>query len=73
MAGQNIFLSTQLVFFHLLVAILAFANGEHRYHAHDRVALVANTVGPYNNPTETYAVCVKLAPPPPFPPLNGEF
>jgi hypothetical protein len=32
-------------------------DGEHHYHAHDRVAVVANTVGPYNNPTETYPVC----------------
>ena len=27
-----------------------------RYHAHDKVAIVANTVGPFNNPTETYPV-----------------
>jgi len=25
-----------------------------RYRAHDKVSLVANTVGPFNNPTETY-------------------
>lgn len=25
-----------------------------RYLAHDRIALIANTVGPFNNPTETY-------------------
>jgi hypothetical protein len=25
-----------------------------RYAAHDPVAIVANTVGPFNNPTETY-------------------
>ena len=25
-----------------------------RYRAHDRVQLAANTVGPFNNPTETY-------------------
>ena len=29
-----------------------------RYHAHDKVAIVANTVGPFNNPTETYPVTV---------------
>lgn len=27
-----------------------------KYHAHDHVGLVANTVGPFNNPTETYPV-----------------
>ena len=25
-----------------------------RHHAHDRIAIIANTVGPFNNPTETY-------------------
>ena len=34
-------------------ALLVFASSK-RYRAHDRVALVANTVGPFNNPTETY-------------------
>lgn len=28
----------------------------YRYHAHDKVSLAANTVGPFNNPTETYPV-----------------
>lgn len=27
----------------------------HHYHSHDKVSIGANTVGPYNNPTETYA------------------
>jgi len=27
-----------------------------RYHIHDPVTITANTVGPYNNPTETYQV-----------------
>ena len=27
-----------------------------RFNEHDRIAVVANTVGPYNNPTETYPV-----------------
>jgi hypothetical protein len=31
-----------------------------RYHAHDKVAIVANTVGPFNNPTETYPVRARL-------------
>lgn len=26
------------------------------YHTHDHVGIVANTVGPFNNPTETYPV-----------------
>lgn len=29
----------------------------YKYNAHDRVSLAANTVGPFNNPTETYPVC----------------
>lgn len=27
-----------------------------KYRAHDKVSLAANTVGPFNNPTETYPV-----------------
>ena len=27
-----------------------------KYSAHDKVSLAANTVGPFNNPTETYPV-----------------
>lgn len=27
-----------------------------RFRAHDHVGIVANTVGPFNNPTETYPV-----------------
>jgi len=42
---------TILVFF----CMLGYVSSIHQYHAHDRVAVVANTVGPYNNPTETYA------------------
>jgi hypothetical protein len=34
---------------------LIYAN---RYTAHDRVTVVANTVGPFNNPTETYPVII---------------
>lgn len=37
----------------LLASCLAFAAGK-RFHAHDHVGIVANTVGPFNNPTETY-------------------
>ena len=29
-----------------------------RYAAHDPVQIVANTVGPFNNPTETYPVSI---------------
>ena len=39
----------------LLASCLAFAAGK-RFHAHDHVGIVANTVGPFNNPTETYPV-----------------
>ena len=28
----------------------------YKYKAHDKVSLAANTVGPFNNPTETYPV-----------------
>ena len=31
-----------------------------RYHAHDLVNVAANTVGPFNNPTETYPVSATL-------------
>ena len=41
--------------FGLLACVFGLAYGEgKRYRAHDRVSLVANTVGPFNNPTETY-------------------
>jgi hypothetical protein len=46
-----------------LLVIASFANlffscngRSFRYHAHDKVSLAANTVGPFNNPTETYPV-----------------
>ena len=36
---------------------LLFESGNaKRWHPHDRIGLVANTVGPFNNPTETYPV-----------------
>lgn len=42
----------------LIVFQIFFILGEaKKYQIHDRVPVVANTVGPYNNPTETYAVC----------------
>ena len=37
------------------LAALVNANNN-KFHTHDRVAVVANTVGPFNNPTETYHV-----------------
>lgn len=45
----------------LVLAVLAFSlfsieSEAKKYGAHDRVAAVANTVGPFNNPTETYPV-----------------
>ena len=44
-----------------LVALLlignVFVEGKH-YRAHDSVGIVANTIGPFNNPTETYPVSI---------------
>jgi hypothetical protein len=42
------------ILFLLFPAVLSESG--HRYHAHDHVGIVANTVGPFNNPTETYPV-----------------
>ena len=39
----------------ILCAINVFVDAR-RYHSHDRIGIVANTVGPFNNPTETYPV-----------------
>lgn len=39
-----------------LVVIACVFVTARRYRAHDHVAIVANTVGPFNNPTETYPV-----------------
>jgi transmembrane 9 superfamily protein 1 len=38
----------------VLAAISFFTVESRRYHAHDHVGIIANTVGPFNNPTETY-------------------
>lgn len=38
----------------VLVLTLVVTVVAKRYRAHDRVQLAANTVGPFNNPTETY-------------------
>ena len=40
----------------LLLIGLANAVITSKFEAHDRIAVVANTVGPFNNPTETYHV-----------------
>jgi hypothetical protein len=41
----------------VVIMVLLFVRVESsRYRAHDRIGLVANTVGPFNNPTETYPV-----------------
>jgi len=37
----------------LIAIIVAIVEGR-RYRAHDHVGIIANTVGPFNNPTETY-------------------
>ena len=57
MLSSNLSVCVILILGVLLNALVV--NGEgHHYHAHDRVAVVANTVGPYNNPTETYPVYI---------------
>lgn len=43
----------------LHIILCARGRGNH-YQAHDHVGIVANTVGPFNNPTETYPVRTKL-------------
>lgn len=43
----------------VLVTVLLFAFSAveaRRFRAHDSVGIVANTIGPFNNPTETYPV-----------------
>lgn len=37
----------------IFICSLHLVDGK-RYRAHDHVGIVANTVGPFNNPTETY-------------------
>jgi hypothetical protein len=39
----------------LLAATLLVVEATH-YRAHDAVHIIANTIGPFNNPTETYPV-----------------
>lgn len=50
-------MTMQLLF--VLSCIVAIAFGR-RFKAHDHVGIVANTVGPFNNPTETYPVIIKF-------------
>lgn len=43
----------------VIVTLLLFAFAAidaRRFRAHDSVGIVANTIGPFNNPTETYPV-----------------
>ena len=40
----------------MIVIVLAQIALCKRYRAHDKVDVISNTVGPYNNPTETYPV-----------------
>lgn len=42
-------------------SLLSINSEAKRYAAHDRVAAIANTVGPFNNPTETYPVRIITA------------
>ena len=45
------------ILFVLVSTLVAFTEAkEKKFAAHDRIATVANTVGPFNNPTETYHV-----------------
>ena len=44
----------------LSIASLHYCFSKH-YSAHEKVTLVANTVGPFNNPTETYPVIAFIA------------
>ena len=42
---------------YIIAPLLVLSDGTFKQHhiTHDAIAVVANTVGPYNNPTETYA------------------
>ena len=42
----------------LIVALLGGLVEGARYSNHEKVPLIANTVGPFNNPTETYPVSI---------------
>ena len=44
-----------LVIFNSILSEIVSAK---HYRAHDPMPVIANTIGPYNNPTETYPVCV---------------
>ena len=46
----------------LVVALLVGLVESTRFANHDKVPLIANTVGPFNNPTETYPVSVYANP-----------
>ena len=48
--------------FILILTILQFIwiADANRFRAHDLVAVEANTIGPYNNPTETYLVSLNF-------------
>jgi hypothetical protein len=48
----------EITLFCLFFIFIAVAG--RRYKAHDHVGIVANTIGPFNNPTETYPVSIFL-------------
>jgi hypothetical protein len=53
------FLQNARVFAFLLLnfLLLSYADGKPKHYiAHEHVGVTANTVGPFNNPTETYPV-----------------
>ena len=43
-----------------LTSQIYLALAQKRFKAHDRVAVIANTVGPFTNPTETYPVSLLI-------------
>ena len=49
-----------MMFAFLIFSSLLSVLSAKRYQAHDKVLAVANTVGPFNNPTETYPVRHKI-------------
>jgi hypothetical protein len=52
-------MSILLIF--LISTLVVFIKAkDNKFSTHDRVAAVANTVGPFNNPTETYHVRFKV-------------
>ena len=45
--------------FALILLVCSVVQGRH-FRAHDSVPIIANTIGPFNNPTETYPVSLSI-------------